>query len=318
MIKGKSDQLIPDLNSAEFIALMCNPPFFEERTDDHKPSLSNTSIPVESTVEGGEETFVSRLIEESLVHRTQIRLYTVMLGRMISFKNLRKKLQSYREDGILNFIDTEFCQGKTIRLGLCWTFDLSLDLKSVNRMKHSKKKCPTFVHKIPECKFVYTYSLKIVANHILELLSAIEIKRSHLSNLKQTKFKIEFIIRTNLNTWSQQRRKRRLAERQANDHTMLDTHNEPRTERAHECRKRLADDLECSFDDLNIDQSSSDEHWKKAKFSESKRDDEFYLLNCVVRIEEEKEVIYLKMTANERIKDRDSVHQLFQYLKNNL
>lgn len=110
VIKGNSDHLIPDLDD-EYIVFMCNPPFFDVRNEDSQLSSSNTSQLVESTVEGGEENFVTRLIEQSFMNRTKIKFYTVMLGRMISFKNLKKKLDSYRQDQILNFITTEFCQG---------------------------------------------------------------------------------------------------------------------------------------------------------------------------------------------------------------
>lgn len=337
-MKGKTDQLIPDFienSNDEFHALMCNPPFFDTKDEQIKQSLSNTSILVESTVEGGEEGFVSKLIEESFVYKNKIKLFTVMLGRKMSLKNLKSKLRSYKEDGILNFIDTEFCQGKTIRWGLCWTFDLSLNLSSTRQIKHATKKNPIFEHKIPEEKFIYSYSYTLngITNYILELLDNIQISKSHLSNLTKSKHKIEFTIKTNLNTWSHQRRKKRLAKRMnelntqsndANNEQMMVTEN-------NSSKKRLLDELECnssiesnssSFDHLNNEHSNNSDYFENQKrtrtssMSKSNQDEKDYLLNCSVRIQQKNEKFYLKLSANDKVKD--SAHQLFQFLKNNL
>lgn len=214
-----------------------------------------------------------------------------------------------------------------MRWGLCWTFDLSIELDSIYRTKHGKKKKnPIFVHTIPESKFIYTYSLKIVTNHILELLSKIEINKNHLFNLKRSKYKIEFTVKSNLNTWSHQRRKRRLAKQQIDksDDQMVEEKQMVKDNQI-ECqknRKRMVDELESSFDDLEMLDTKSkdddDENWKRTKFTQSDDNNEFYLLNCVVKIQEKDEIIFLKITTNDQVKDRDSAHQLFQYLKNNL
>lgn len=105
--------MLPDLldDKTEFTALMCNPPFFEVRDEKSSRSSSNTSTQVESIFDGGEECFVTKLIEESFSNKDRIKLFTVMLGRKISLKNLKKKLRFYKEDNLLNFIETEFCQG---------------------------------------------------------------------------------------------------------------------------------------------------------------------------------------------------------------
>lgn len=316
---------------------MCNPPFFEMREDGGKQSDSNMSTLVEATFDGGEESFVSKLIDESVVYRNKIKLFTVMLGRKTSLKSLKKRLQSHREDHVLNFVGTEFCQGKTIRWGLAWTFDLSLSLSSVQRISHAKKN-PTFVHRIPETRFLtrYCYTLNGVAECILELLDDIQIGKSHISDLTKTKQKIEFIIKTNLNTWSHQRRKRRLAQRmnepgepgsvkseQAEDELSYESETRP--------MKRRLDDLEFGLNGSNSDvnpispsncgsNDSQSENVKRAR-TESEPDDceeEVCLLDCTLKVQREKEAFYLKLTANDPIKDKDSVHQLFQYFKNNL
>lgn len=91
---------------------MCNPPFFELRDNKNTQSSgSNTSVLIESTYDGGEENFVTKLIEESLLNQNKIKIFTVMLGKKMSLKNLKKKLQIYKNDNLLNYVDTEFCQG---------------------------------------------------------------------------------------------------------------------------------------------------------------------------------------------------------------
>lgn len=331
MIKGRPDQLVPDLvDSEEFHLLMCNPPFFEQREDGGRQSGSNTSTLVEATVDGGEESFVSKLIDESFVHRNKIKLFTVMLGRKASLKSLKKRLQGHREDNVLNFVGTEFCQGKTIRWGLAWTFDLSLNLRSVQKIDHAKKN-PTFVHPVPEERFLtrYCYTLNGVTECILELLDDIQIGRPHISGLTKTKQKIEFTIKANLNTWSHQRRRRRLAQRMNEQAESGDAKSEPMEQETRPTKRRL-EDLEVSLNNSGnsevgpsspSDCGSADGPSEKRVRTESELDDgdeESYLLNCKLKVQREKEVFYLKITANDRIKDKDSAHQLFQYFKNNL
>ena len=338
MIKGNHNQLVPGLvDSDEFHALMCNPPFFEVREDEGKQSASNTSTLVEATFDGGEESFVSKLIDESFVYRNKIKLFTVMLGRKASMKSLKKKLQGYRNDNILNFIGTEFCQGKTIRWGLAWTFDLSLRLSSVQRISHSKKS-PTFVHKIPETRFLsrYCYTLNGVAECILELLDEIKIGKGHIAGLTKSKKKIEFTIRADLNTWSHQRQIRRMAQRRGAGPSREQMEDgEARNESDSRPLKRRLDDLEFSLEssseasdptspgrEMDDDREENrGELAKKAKISPDSNDaddEQLYLLDCTLRVHREKEAFYLKMSANDRIRDKDSVHQLFQYFKNNL
>lgn len=328
---------MPDLvDGDEFHALMCNPPFFEVRDDESHQSASNTSAPVEATFDGGEESFVSKLIDESFVYKNKIKLFTVMLGKKASLKSLKKKLQSHRGDNVLNFIETEFCQGKTIRWGLAWTLDLSLSLKSVQKISHAKES-PTFVHKVPESRFLsrYRYTLNGVTECILELLDDIQIDKSQIVGLIKSKHKIELTVRTQLNTWSHQRRKRRLAQRLNEPDGVGSGKQEPMDESGelgNDCRplKRRLDDLEFSLDGSSeTDQPTSpgcasnddpDERTKRTRIdgSKSANDEELYLLNCTLKVQWEKDAFYLKMTTNGRTRDPDSVHQLFQYFKNNL
>ena len=64
--------------------------------------------------------FVSRMIEESLILREQIHLYTSLLGRKRSLRVILRKL---RELQIPSVGSTVLYQGKTCRWCVCWSFD---------------------------------------------------------------------------------------------------------------------------------------------------------------------------------------------------
>lgn len=69
---------------------------------------------------GGEVSFVSRMIDESLRLRSAVTWYTSMVGKLSSVSVLVEKLASY---GIHNYAVTEFVQGsKTRRWAIAWSF----------------------------------------------------------------------------------------------------------------------------------------------------------------------------------------------------
>ncbi|CAC5388991.1 METTL16 [Mytilus coruscus] len=129
----KSVVLLDVLNTsaATFTFCMCNPPFFMDnleaqgitntRSDDRpEPHSVCTASPTESVAFGGEVEFVKKMIHESLELKTKVRVYTSMVGKKTSLSPLKEELRKLK---ILNFSTTEFCQGKTMRWGLGWSFD---------------------------------------------------------------------------------------------------------------------------------------------------------------------------------------------------
>lgn len=97
---------------------MCNPPFFESDGDDERiaKALPPRNAPSGSENElktiGGEIAFVTRMIEESIDLRNQIKIYTTMIGRKTDLFSLKKLIRSRN---IKNMTWTEFCQGYTTR-----------------------------------------------------------------------------------------------------------------------------------------------------------------------------------------------------------
>lgn len=108
---------------------MCNPPFYTSTAEmlssaslkQRPPFTACTGSANEMVTPGGEVSFISRMIDESLILKDRVQWYTSMLGKFSSIEPLVKKL---REKGVDNFAVTEFVQGsKTRRWGLAWSFD---------------------------------------------------------------------------------------------------------------------------------------------------------------------------------------------------
>jgi 23S rRNA (adenine1618-N6)-methyltransferase len=125
---------------------MCNPPFYESRTDmltsaaskQRPPFTACTGSENEMVTPGGEVSFVSRMIDESLVLRDRVQWYTSMLGKFSSVVVLVQKL---RGNDIDNYAVTEFVQGsKTRRWGIAWSFDDLRPVMSIARGVSSLQK----------------------------------------------------------------------------------------------------------------------------------------------------------------------------------
>ncbi|KAI5059362.1 hypothetical protein GOP47_0025681 [Adiantum capillus-veneris] len=100
---------------------MCNPPFFasmEEAGMNPHTSCGGTSA--EMVYPGGEEGFISKMIEDSMQLKEQIHWFTTMVGRKVNLKILTSKL---REKKVRMLRTTEFVQGRTCRWGLAWTYN---------------------------------------------------------------------------------------------------------------------------------------------------------------------------------------------------
>uniref|UniRef100_A0A1J3EL50 U6 small nuclear RNA (adenine-(43)-N(6))-methyltransferase n=1 Tax=Noccaea caerulescens TaxID=107243 RepID=A0A1J3EL50_NOCCA len=99
---------------------MSNPPFFETFEEAGlNPKTSCGGTPEEMVCNGGEQAFVTRIIQDSTVLRQRFRWYTSMLGKKANLKPLISKLW---EAGVTVVKTTEFVQGQTSRWGLAWSF----------------------------------------------------------------------------------------------------------------------------------------------------------------------------------------------------
>ncbi|KAF7903260.1 uncharacterized protein EAF01_006309 [Botrytis porri] len=108
---------------------LCNPPFYTSAEDlissaslkQRPPFTACTGSETEMVCEGGEVSFVSRMIVESLQLRNEVQWYTSMLGKFSSLSKVIEQLKKYKID---NYAVTEFIQGsRTRRWAVAWSFN---------------------------------------------------------------------------------------------------------------------------------------------------------------------------------------------------
>ncbi|CCF39686.1 hypothetical protein CH063_10456 [Colletotrichum higginsianum] len=119
---------LDSLGVDELSFVMCNPPFYTSEEDllesaqkkSRPPLTACTGAPVEMVTDGGEVSFVGKMLEESLVLRDRVQWYTSMFGKQSS---LEEFVNILREKAIDNYAVTEFVQGnKTRRWAVAWSF----------------------------------------------------------------------------------------------------------------------------------------------------------------------------------------------------
>ncbi|CAG2201091.1 METT10D [Mytilus edulis] len=213
--KVEKDVVLLDVletSAATYTFCMCNPPFFMDnleaqgitntRSDDRpEPHSVNTASPTESVAFGGEVEFVKKMIHESLELKTKVRVYTSMVGKKTSLSPLKEELRKLK---ILNFSTIEFCQGKTMRWGLGWSFDENIKFPKSEFKEKRKEKRPPLSYVVPEDTPGIMYTTEGVAYQIKECLKQLQIK---CEDKKSNETKISMVLTAYQNTWSNQRRK---------------------------------------------------------------------------------------------------------------
>ncbi|KAK7803229.1 hypothetical protein U0070_021803 [Myodes glareolus] len=142
---------------------MCNPPFFANELEAQgvnsrnsrrpPPSSINTGGITEIMAEGGELEFVKRIIHDSLQLKKRLRWYSCMLGKKCSLAPLKEELRIQGVSFVIviqvrKVTFTEFCQGRTMRWALAWSFydDVTVPSPPSKRRKLEKPRKPiTFV-----------------------------------------------------------------------------------------------------------------------------------------------------------------------------
>ena len=109
---------------------MCNPPFYDEQEYTDQVSLDQelAGRRHEMSYPGGELAFVLKMIDESREVSDKVAVFTTMLGHKKNLGPLKKRLREIAEKPKL--VSTEFCQGKTMRWALAWTFDPNVHLEA--------------------------------------------------------------------------------------------------------------------------------------------------------------------------------------------
>ncbi|XP_066472265.1 RNA N6-adenosine-methyltransferase METTL16 [Tiliqua scincoides] len=126
---------------------MCNPPFFANQLEAKgvnsrnprrpPPSSVNTGGITEIMAEGGELEFVKRIIHDSLQLKKRLRWYSCMLGKKCTLAPLKEELRIH---GVPKVTYTEFCQGRTMRWALAWSFYENVKVPSPPSKKRKLEK----------------------------------------------------------------------------------------------------------------------------------------------------------------------------------
>nr|SVE83602.1 EOG090X04JL [Daphnia pulex] len=281
-------------NSRKYDFTMCNPPFFDSdsfgpksRSDKRPlpmcPKSGGSASTTEIAVKGGEVKFIENLIKECQELKSCVRMFTTMLGHKSSLAPIILLL---KEAGASSWSETEFCQGRTTRWGLAWTFcdDLTVPKLPQIRPKNNGKGPPPLNYVISDERWSNKGDLSVacVLMKILELLNSLKMEIRKIKDKKDKKA-IEFVAREN--TWSNQRRKQREGKR-------------------------------------NSDQACEQPESKRAKIDgcslELQKDQNFCLKGLLLLEETNTESIQLQMYWIEGGSGRESINQILQYMKNHL
>ncbi|GFO41241.1 methyltransferase-like protein [Plakobranchus ocellatus] len=124
-----------------------------------------------------------------------------MLGKKSSLSQLKEEL---RHQKVAKFSTTEFCQGKTMRWGIAWTYDTSVTFP--RSQFEARKSKPPLQLVIPKGSGSVEYKVHSLALHLRQLLEKIKV---HCYQGKQAKSYTSITLTAAENTWCHQRRLRR-------------------------------------------------------------------------------------------------------------
>ncbi|CAO2644162.1 RNA N6-adenosine-methyltransferase METTL16 [Lemmus lemmus] len=209
---------------------MCNPPFFANELEAQgvnsrnsrrpPPSSVNTGGITEIMAEGGELEFVKRIIHDSLQLKKRLRWYSCMLGKKCSLAPLKEEL---RIQGVRKVTFTEFCQGRTMRWALAWSFydDVTVPSPPSKRRKLEKPRKPiTFVVLESVMKELSlkasssgseTEGIVVVTTWIEKILTDLKV---HHKRIPCGKEEVSLFLTAIENSWIHLRRKKRERVRQ--------------------------------------------------------------------------------------------------------
>nr|CAH7718667.1 unnamed protein product [Callosobruchus chinensis] len=319
VVKVSEKSLLKEVVIEDFDFCMCNPPFFgsvhelnpfynARKTSRPRPKNSFCATVNEVVVKGGEVEFVTRLINESKDLGIKIKIYSTMIGHKNSLPPLKKLL---REVGVKSFSEAEFCQGNTTRWGLAWTFYDSFDLKKcINPSKAavipSKPKKPLLY--ALETIQVNERTLHTIDMKLQKLFIDLQLELKTISRKKNV---INYLVIAYKNTWSHQRRKKREELRKS---------SESSGENNNDLKKSQITDNEITDTEVKIPGKRENENGieghfvKKLKICENA--EPLIEFNCDINILDERVVLQIDNISENA--NRDYLHQIMQYIKNNL
>ncbi|XP_062887904.1 RNA N6-adenosine-methyltransferase mettl16 [Mobula hypostoma] len=205
---------------------MCNPPFFANQMEAKGVNSRNPSRPPPSSVntggiteimaEGGELEFVKRIIHDSLQLKKRLRWYSCMLGKKCSLVPLKEEL---RQQGVPKVTHTEFCQGRTMRWALAWSFydDVIMPSPPSKKRKLEKPRKPiTFTvleptvkelrNKVANLDPVTSEAIEVVTTVVEKILNELKVL---FKRVPCGKDEVSLFLTAIQNSWVHVRRKKR-------------------------------------------------------------------------------------------------------------
>lgn len=207
------DSFQPDPNMFQFT--MCNPPFFGSEEEVEKtnksrsahtprppPNNARTGSTNEVVVEGGEVAFVCKMIDESFQVKDRIKIFSTMLGHKTSVSKVLKYL---KDQNICEISSTEFCQGQVTRWGLAWSHVVCLTCETLSNdiVGTKQKPKPPLRHVFPRNA---DKTFDSVVQKLLQKMDQLDVQyKCVIKDVKSVGYQGTAFS----NTWSNQRRKRR-------------------------------------------------------------------------------------------------------------
>ncbi|XP_001948397.1 U6 small nuclear RNA (adenine-(43)-N(6))-methyltransferase [Acyrthosiphon pisum] len=278
------ERLLPVAVDEHYDFCMCNPPFHSlskiNSSDDEADSA--VGITSEMYTIGGEVDFIKKMINESETLQNSISIYTTMVGYKSSLDPLKNELKAI---GACTIAEAGFFQGRNARWGLAWTFQPDIKLKDFLPNKEFQKEKlklrPPVSFKIPE-----SYDSTTALAKLSELLDSLKLSISKLQSKISENVLYQADIQAYENTWTHQRRKRRMEKRLA------------------DCKRQKTNDscLLIASDDERVDQHLETTVNAKPLFAATlvlRKSDNTILIDM------------LHLDGN-----RDNSYQVFQFFKN--
>ncbi|KAJ6658268.1 hypothetical protein lerEdw1_020540 [Lerista edwardsae] len=241
---------------------MCNPPFFANQLEAKgvnsrnprrpPPSSVNTGGITEIMAEGGELEFVKRIIHDSLQLKKRLRWYSCMLGKKCTLAPLKKELRIH---GVPKVTHTEFCQGRTMRWALAWSFyeDVKVPSPPSKKRKLEKPRKPiTFLVLASTTKELAAKALSmgmdavegvaVVAAWIKNILSDLKVEHKCIPCGKD---EVSLFLTAIENSWIHLRRKKRERVRQLRELPRASAECLQATEEGEDDQKQLDTSIVC-------------------------------------------------------------------------
>jgi len=331
--KDKSDIFNSLFNptAPKFDFTMCNPPFYTKEKKLTEDEVAGSESEVRTC--GGEVEFVKKMINESYLLQDWIKIYSVLLGHKSSVSPIKQFLS---EKNVASFVTTEFCQGKTMRWGVAWTFLPNLSLKKVLGTKAKKDKQKPFSHALdkpeglPQCEYNSTSLYK----RIKGWLEAISIT---VISSKESKYLCSAKIYAKNRSWQNQRRLKREGKRKNNNedgehqrkkmatseaiaegkYTEVDDASDAVTNRS-ALEETLLHEIMTSNQSKAVDNIGEVHGNDEAVNKDADEAFNNYVLECDMTIKWANGKVNLDMSYIEGEAGRDGVHQLCQFIKNKI